>query len=140
MNISLYPSFVVHCYSHSMLPHISLSFVIVYLLFFGVPEIESSEKNTHIYIKRERKNERLTISFLMSVFVSYLGIVNTHAFSFFLHLSSYIIRTNRKKNDLLMKNVRWFTRIKKKKQTRRREEWRKGYTIESSNSIGIKKK
>lgn len=37
-----------------------------------------------------------------------------------------------------MKNVRWFTRIyiyiNEKK-----EEWRKGYTIESSNSIGIKK-
>ena len=47
--------------------------------------------------KNIKKRERLPISFLMSVFGSYLGVVNTHTHSFFPRLPSYIIRTNKKK-------------------------------------------
>ena len=76
----------------------------------------------------------------MSVFVSYLGIVNTHTYthSFFPHLSSYIIRTNKKLAD--EECVRVHTHTKKKKEEE--EEEGRIYTRfeNGSNSIGITKK
>ena len=85
-----------------MLPHISLSFVIASivssLLFFVYVCARDAKFRKKTL---EKEGERLTISFLMSVFfVSYLRIVvNTRIQFFLLSLSSssYIIRTNRKK-------------------------------------------
>jgi hypothetical protein len=79
------------------------------LSFFVCPRYRVQEKH--------KKNERgrLPISFLMSVFVSYLGVVNTHTV-FFPRLPSYIIRTNKKLVDEECVCVHTHTKKKKRRK------------------------
>ena len=103
------------------------------VVFASIIFLYARDREFRKNIKNEKGRESLPISFLMSVFVSYLGVVNTHTHTVF-SLISHRISSERTKN-WVMKNVCAFTRIqRKKKEGRIYTRFENG-----SNSIGIKK-
>ena len=82
--------------------------------FFCMPEIQSSGKTL-----KKREKERLPISFLMSVFVSYLRIVNTY--TVFSIISRCISSERTKKTDWWRMCVCARSHTYKKKRRRRKD-------------------